>query len=110
MPDGCFIDSIAVADTSNCNLTSNGIEFDLETTLTIYPTRQRRLETIKEVKCLSEKVQSNCAISVYIAYNGEDLWSLAKRLNVSPELLSQTNPDLNFPLDGSERIVIYRQK
>ena len=50
------------------------------------------------------------AISVYIPLEGEGLFSLAKRLNVSPESLVNTNRELNFPLSGKERIVIYRQK
>ena len=107
--DGCYIDAIAVAECNNCSLTANGIEFDLEMTLTVYPTKQKRFVCIKDVKCVCEKQQKACAISVYLAYKNEDLWSLAKRLNVKPEILSETNPDLKFPLDGTERIVIYRQ-
>lgn len=109
VPNGCFVEALAVGECCNPILTQNGIEFDLDVTLTVYPTTQKRLEIIKDVKRLSEKVQKQCAISVYIAQAGEDLWSLAKRLNVSPEIVKETNPDLNFPLDGSERIVIYRQ-
>ncbi|MBR1983438.1 MAG: hypothetical protein IKA12_01995 [Clostridia bacterium] len=109
VPNGCYVDAIAVGDCSNTMLTNNGIEFDLDVTITVYPTKQKRFETINDVKCILPKVQNNCAISVYIAQEGEELWSLAKRLNVRPELLIETNPDLNFPLDGSERIVIYRQ-
>ena len=107
--DGCFVDAIAVGECYNLNLNANGIEFDLDLTITVYPTKQKRFEYINDAKCLTEKVQNNCAISVYIAQDGEELWSLAKRLNVKPESLIETNPDLKFPLDGSERIVIYRQ-
>ena len=109
LEDGCFIDALAVAECNSWSLTANGIEFELETTLTVYPTKQKRFVCIKDVKGVCEKQQKTCAISVYLAYKNEDLWSLAKRLNVKPEILSQTNPDLKFPLDGTERIVIYRQ-
>ena len=44
------------------------------------------------------------------ALENEDLWGLAKRLGQYPEALLETNPDLQFPLTGKERIVVYRQK
>ena len=44
-----------------------------------------------------------------VPFENEDLWSLAKRLSVCPEQLVSTNPELQFPLTGEERIVIYRQ-
>ena len=58
----------------------------------------------------AEKPAINSAVSVYIPIAGEGLWELAKRLNESPEKLVSTNPDLQFPLSGAERIVVYRQK
>ena len=36
--------------------------------------------------------------------------ALAKRLNVCPKSLVETNSDLQFPLTGKERIVVYRRK
>jgi chorismate mutase len=67
---------------------------------------KKRLEIVKEV---GEKKKQTSAISVYIANCGEELWDLSKRLSVSPEVLSANNKDLEFPLSGKERIVIYRQ-
>ena len=56
------------------------------------------------------KEENPCAISVYIARSGEDVFSLAKRLNQCPDKIKETNKDLQFPLNGDERIVVYRQK
>ena len=56
------------------------------------------------------KKVNDSAVSVYIPLDGEGLFALAKRLNVCPETLVATNPDLQFPLTGKERIVIFRQK
>jgi len=52
----------------------------------------------------------DCAVSVYIPAAGDGLWETAKRLSESPESIKKTNPDLNFPLTGKERILIYRSK
>lgn len=50
------------------------------------------------------------AISVCIPAAGEDLWQTAKRLNVPPESIEASNPELKYPLSGKERIIIFRQK
>lgn len=52
---------------------------------------------------------NHSAISVYIPAEGEDLWTVSKKLNACPEAIMQYNPDLTFPLTGGERILIYRQ-
>ncbi|MBQ0098933.1 MAG: DUF3794 domain-containing protein, partial [Firmicutes bacterium] len=73
-------------------------------------------EEIEKVKLLAdvnvgeEKKTQTSSISVYISMPNEDLWSLAKRLNTPPEEICETNKELNFPLSGKERIVVYRQK
>ncbi len=77
--------------------------------LTVYPSQTNKLQFISAITEGQEKEQKNSAISVYISQGGEQLFSLAKSLNVCPEELARTNEDLNFPLDGNERIVIYRQ-
>ena len=74
-----------------------------------------RTEKINIIKCIcgieeGEDKKSGYALSVYIPERGEDLWSVSKRLNSSPEKLSRLNPDLEFPLCGEERIVVFRQK
>ncbi len=53
---------------------------------------------------------NDCALSVYIPASGDGLWETAKKLLQSPEQIQSTNPDLNFPLSGKERILIYRPK
>lgn len=65
---------------------------------------------VKEIKCGLEKPVVDCALSVYIPMQGETLFPLAKRLNVNPTELILTNKELQFPLSGDERIVVYRQK
>ena len=83
-------------------------EIMAEVAFSIYPTEQKTVKIISEVKSIGERQPENSAISVYIPFTGEKLWSLAKRLGVSPEQVLKSNPDLQFPLTGDERIVIYR--
>lgn len=68
------------------------------------------------VRYLSDAVEgapikaNDCALSVYIPASGDGLWDTAKKLLQSPEQIQSTNPDLNFPLTGKERILVYRAK
>ena len=64
---------------------------------------------IREIAEGEEYPKENCAFSVYIPKAGEDLWSLAKRLHRNPESIKESNPRLQFPLSGDERIFVYRQ-
>ncbi len=90
------------------SLTEAEIEVDAIFSVTVY--EKECINYVKEVTCGEEKTPETCAISVYIPTAGEDLWSLAKRLNVCPDDLVANNKELQFPLSGEERIVIYRQK
>ncbi len=49
------------------------------------------------------------AFSVFMTEEGEELWSVAKRLRCTPEALQKNNPQLEFPLKKREKIFVYRQ-
>lgn len=85
-------------------------ELSATVVFTFYPTKRNEFCVIEEIGSNGTKVTERCAISVYIAREGESLWQLAKRLNVCPSELVENNKDLQFPLSGKERILIYRQK
>lgn len=105
------LDVRAIAKNAKLKIISlTEVELESELCFTVYPTEKQNVRYVCEVKSLGEKQKNDSAVSVYIPYDGEELWSLAKRLNVCPESLMQTNPELQFPLTGKERIVIYRQK
>ena len=91
-------------------VSSTELEICGEVFLTVYPTAKTEYTVVSDVKFLEDKEENSCAISVYIARSGEDVFSLAKRLNQCPDKLRETNKDLQFPLNGNERIVVYRQK
>ena len=88
--------------------TETEVAFDV--IFTVYPEEESSYELIKDVKSAGEKQVNDHAISVYLALENEDLWGLSKRLGAYPQTLLETNPDLQFPLTGKERIIVYRQK
>ncbi len=56
-----------------------------------------------------EAVEINdCAVSVFLPSAGDGLWDIAKKLNKSPADVSACNSELQFPLTGKERIIVYR--
>ena len=91
-------------------ITLTEIECEAEAVFTVYEKTRYSAEIISAVEAGAEKATSTAAISVYIPLSGEGLWELSKRLNVCPEKLVETNSELQFPLTGKERIVVYRQK
>ena len=111
LPCGCDIDvEVKAADGKAKIISATEIEVEALACFTVYPAEKRSFKVVKGVKAVGEKKRQDCAISVYIPTEGEDLWSLSKRLNVCPESLLESNRELCFPLTGNERIVIYRQK
>ena len=101
---------LCVANSAKAKMISaTELELTTDLALSIYPYEQRELTIVKEIQLLEEKQVENSALSIYIPANKEELWSLSKRLNICPEDLLQANPELKFPLSGTERIVVFRK-
>lgn len=105
------IEVCAVAKAAAVKLvTLTELECETEAVFTVYCEREYGTQVITAVENGDAKTENAAAVSVYIPLAGEGLWKLSKRLNVCPETLVSTNADLQFPLTGKERIVVYRQK
>lgn len=83
---------------------------DFTLAFNVFGKQTEKLQLLTGVEEKGEKQLNNSSISVYIPIENEDLWSLSKRLNVEPNEICEVNKDLQFPLSGKERIVVYRQK
>lgn len=57
-----------------------------------------------------EVLEEDCALSIYLAKDGDTIWDIAKELRVSPESLIEQNPNLSEPIVAGTKIVVYRQK
>ena len=101
---------VAVKSSTAKLITLTEIECEAEAVFTLYQTEKYSAEIISGLEAGEEKATPTAAISVYIPIAGEGLWELSKRLNVCPETLVANNSELQFPLTGKERIVVYRQK
>lgn len=88
---------------------SDKLEVKGEVVVTLVSMLPYSVTALTDIISVGEKKKENSAISVYIAKPNEELWDISKRLSVSPENLSANNKELEFPLTGKERIVVYRQ-
>ena len=53
--------------------------------------------------------ENDCGVSIFLPKAGEDLWQVSKRLKRAPEELEKSNPDMKFPVEKGERILVYRK-
>ena len=114
LPDALIADEInlnaVVCDFNAKAITLSEVETYGIVKLAVTFFSKKSVLALVDATVLGEKAPNEHAFSVYIALAGEDLWTLAKRLSVNPDDLISANPDLEFPLVGDERIVVYRQK
>ena len=106
-------DCVSCYYVKNCRAKLNSpveLEIEFDSVCVSYFTEESEIEYIESVADGGEKKANDSSLSVYLAEAGEDLWSLAKRLNVCPEELVASNKELQFPLTENERIIVYRQK
>lgn len=97
-----------------CDLTARvrGGDIEFEFTLAV----RYDLYAVKTIACvagaesLGERKAADSAITVFIPAAGDELWDVSKRLACTEDEVTRLNPDLEFPLKGDERIIIYRQK
>ncbi|MBO5927160.1 MAG: hypothetical protein J6Q38_06390 [Clostridia bacterium] len=92
----------------NLKVTKTFIEFDLKLCFTdICNTPINFINAIEEGQ---KRKVNDSAISVFIPTKDDSLWDISKALGVKEEEILISNPDLEFPLTGNERIVVYREK
>ena len=87
-------------------------EVEAEATLKISVQKQivRSVRPVVSVEEGEALTLSDSAVSVYIPRAGDGLWELAQSLKKPPEEVSESNPDIEFPIRAGQRVVIYRKK
>lgn len=85
-------------------------EAEVEAQLKISATvrEKRACRYICSVEEGEKKVKEECALSVFLPEAGDGLWEISKKLDKNPADVLACNPELTFPLNGKERILVYR--
>lgn len=87
---------------------SDEIELEGELLITFNTYKQNNILAITAVEDGEEIVQDNCAFSIYCPQKNDSIWDIAKALRVSEQEILEQN-ELNFPLNGEEKIIIYKK-
>ncbi len=104
----------AEADCAVCGLNvrrkKNGeVEAEATLKLALKGYEERSWSFINALEEGEAYAEETSAFSVFLPAEGEELWSLSKRLRCDPEDLKKSNPTLTFPVKKGERIYVYRQ-
>ncbi|MBR2341396.1 MAG: hypothetical protein IKA72_03195 [Clostridia bacterium] len=88
-----------------------GDKFEAEGTLKVVVKTYREtscsfVSAVEEGKAIQKKAS---ALSIYLPTVGDGLWEVAKKLGCKCEDVVKSNPELEFPIKGGERLFIYRQ-
>ncbi len=65
---------------------------------------------ISKVDLASEYPERDCALELVFASQGQSAWEVAKNLRVSETTILLQNPDLIFPLEKDEGVIVFYQK
>lgn len=95
----------------SCRL-KRGSELEVNATLFVYANFYGETldAVISGVTLGDEKPEETCVLTIYVVKPNETVWDIAKQLNVSPDELLYQNPNVNLPLMGGEKLIVYRQK
>lgn len=87
--------------------TGSDIEVSVDYSVTLRGTDEKTLACLADATLGADKEPDDVAICLYPVREGEDLFAVAKALNVTEQTLLDQNPDLSLPLVGGEQILLY---
>lgn len=91
------------------SIDGDGLNVEFTVSIAVEKSQSKTFGFGVAVSCGRERKKSTSAISVYIPNAGDTLWDIAKNLGMKEEDVLKTNSNLQFPLTGEERVVIYRE-
>ena len=71
---------------------------------------KREWSYVNEVAIGEAYGENEYGFSIFMTEKGEELWQVAKRIRSAPEEVVKSNPTLEFPLKGRERLFVYRRR
>jgi len=89
-----------------------GKEIEVSAVLQIYSDIYNNVENavITKVEEDEEIPESDCAMTFYISKDGDTIWSIARELKISTDLLLAQNPNLADDIAAGTKLVVYRQR
>ena len=111
----CSDDANVIVNANINQITSRarrGKEIEVSAVLDLYCDLSNTIDSVVITKVVEEDEypENECAMSFYISREGDSIWSVAKELKVSTDLLLNQNENLANPIAAGTKIVVYRQK
>lgn len=100
---------ISLLDLS-AKLRNGEIEIDASLLISYNAFEEKIVACVEDITEGERRNLSQSAISVFIPTKGDGIWEIAKQFGSDEDEIKRLNPNLEFPLSGDERIIIYRQK
>lgn len=107
----CDVDLMPNVIIAGCNAKITGsseIEATFDLIVTVRGIKEEEVTLLDGIEYGVDKETDNVAISLYIAQRGESLWNIAKELSADEDVLLKQNPNIKLPLQGGEKILLYR--
>lgn len=104
----CVSDVNVEVSCLDVRLIPSGFSYSYALTVCYGETLKVSEQVVKSIEKGAQIQKNDCAISVLIAKKGETLWDVSKRLGANEDEILKYN-DIEFPLCGDERIVIFRE-
>lgn len=107
----CDASIAAEISVTNASYKARGAEVELvfETVINVKGVSEKTICVVSDIEIGAAKEASDVAISLYIVRKGESLWDVAKALNAEEETLLRQNEDISLPLNGGEKVILYRE-
>ncbi|MDE5896992.1 MAG: hypothetical protein K2H43_04170 [Clostridia bacterium] len=107
--ENCTV-NVLVCGTSARQKQEGEIDADATLKITLCEKKTARARFVVSAEEGAPLPVNDSAVSVYIPRAGDGLWELAKSLKKSPEEVSASNPDIEFPVKEGQRVIVYRKK
>lgn len=91
-------------------LTPSGFSYTFTLTVCYDDILKETENIVKKVEKGAEIEKNTSAISVFIPSAGDTLWDVSKALGVGEEEILKFNGNIEFPLTGEERIIVFREE
>ena len=101
--------SVSIKSASARLKTASDIEVSAEYAVTTRGVGEKTIRCLFDAAVLGDKEPEDAAICLYPVKPGEDLFDVAKALNTKEDVLLRLNPDLQLPLAGGEKVLLYRE-
>lgn len=107
--DTALAPSINIAGAAVRIVGSGEIEANIDLIINARGVKTQEMTLVSSMEKGEKKENDNVAISLYIVEKGETVWQVAKAMSATEDRLLAQNPDLELPLKGGEKILVYRE-